>query len=89
MSSPLVFQVARSAPPTATLRDLGVQLPDQKNESKGIRPNRYANLCGEFEHAVYLPKELWDHLGSEERVIAALKRLADVSRDEGGRGAAE
>ncbi len=57
--------------------------------SKGIRPNRYANLRGELERAVYLPKELWDHFGSEEKVVEALKRLADASRDEGGRGAAE
>ena len=48
--------------------------------SKGIRPNRYANLRGDFEHAVFLDSELWDFFGSEERVIEALRLLVELAK---------
>jgi len=48
--------------------------------SAGIRPNRYANLRGEFERAVFLDRELWDHLGSEERVLEALRLLVELAK---------
>jgi hypothetical protein len=47
--------------------------------SDGIRPNRYANLRGEFEHAVFLDRDLWEHFGSEERVLQALRLLVEVA----------
>ncbi len=47
--------------------------------SEGIRPNRYANLRGEFKHAVFLDKELWKHFGSEGRVVEALRLLVDLA----------
>ena len=47
--------------------------------SKGIRPNRFANLRGEFRQAVFLDKELWDHFGSEERVLEALRMLVSLA----------
>lgn len=48
--------------------------------SAGIRPNRYANLRGEFERAVFLDRELWNHFGSEERVLEALRLLVELAR---------
>lgn len=50
--------------------------------TKGIRPNRYANLRGAFQHAVFLDAELWRHFGSEERVIEALRLLVDLAKRE-------
>lgn len=48
--------------------------------SAGIRPNRYANLRGEFERAVFLDRELWDHFGSKERVLEALRLLVELAK---------
>jgi hypothetical protein len=48
----------------------------------GIRPNRYANLRGAFEHAVFLDSELWRHFGSEERVLEALRLLVELATRE-------
>jgi hypothetical protein len=50
--------------------------------SRAIRPNRYANLRGAFEHAVYLDRELWEHFGSAEKVVEALRMLVDIARRE-------
>lgn len=55
------------------------ELPEQ-DFSRAIRPNRYANLRGEFEHAVYLDRELWEHFGSEKRVLEALRMLVELAR---------
>jgi hypothetical protein len=52
--------------------------------SEAIRPNRYANLRGAFEHTIALDRELWEHFGSQERVVEALKLLVEVAK----RGAA-
>jgi hypothetical protein len=50
--------------------------------SKAIRPNRYAALRGEFKHAVFLDPQLWEHFGSEERVLEALRLLVELARRE-------
>ncbi len=50
--------------------------------SRAIRPNRYANLRGAFQHAVYLDRELWEHFGSAEKVVEALRLLVDIARRE-------
>ncbi len=55
------------------------ELPEQ-DFSGAIRPNRYANLRGEFQQAVFLDRELWEHFGSEERVLEALRLLVDLAR---------
>ncbi|HEY2406931.1 MAG TPA: hypothetical protein VGI10_13065 [Polyangiaceae bacterium] len=47
--------------------------------SRAIRPNRLANLRGDFRQAVFLDKELWDHFGSEERVLEALRMLVSLA----------
>jgi hypothetical protein len=47
--------------------------------SRGIRPNRMAALRGDFKHAVFLDRELWEHFGSEERVLEALRLLVSVA----------
>lgn len=48
--------------------------------SRGVRPNRFAALRGDFRHAVFLDQELWEHFGSEEKVIQALRLLVDLAR---------
>ena len=48
--------------------------------SRGIRPNRYANLRGVYEHAVFVDRDLWEHFGSGEKVIEALRLLVDLAR---------
>ncbi len=48
--------------------------------SQGIRPNRYANLRGDFQHAVFLDEELWRHFGSEDRIIEALRMIVEIAR---------
>lgn len=50
--------------------------------STAIRPNRYAMLRGDFKHAVFLEPELWEHFGSEERVVEALRLLVELARRE-------
>jgi hypothetical protein len=65
----------RSEPTAESL----AELPEQ-DFSGAIRPNRYANLRGAFEHAVFLDRELWEHFGSEERVLEALRLLVEVAR---------
>jgi hypothetical protein len=50
--------------------------------SKGIRPNRYANLRGAFERAVFLEPDLWRHFGSEEKVLEALRLLVELAKRE-------
>lgn len=55
------------------------ELPEQ-DFSGAIRPSRYANLRGDFQHAVFLDKELWEHFGSEERVLEALRLLVEEAR---------
>ena len=51
--------------------------------SGAIRPNRYANLRGDFHHAVFLDRELWEHFGSEERVLEVLRLLVELGRNQG------
>jgi hypothetical protein len=48
----------------------------------GVRPNRLANLRGEFRQAVFLDQELWEQFGSEERVLEALRLLVQLARNE-------
>jgi len=47
--------------------------------SRAIRPNKLAGLRGDFEQAVFLDKELWEHFGSEERVLEALRMLVSLA----------
>lgn len=55
------------------------EIPEQ-DFSAAIRPNRYANLRGDFNHVVFLAPDLWEHFGSEERVLEALRLLVEVAR---------
>jgi hypothetical protein len=47
--------------------------------SRAIRPNKLAALRGDFKHAVFLDKELWQHFGSDERVLEALRLLVSLA----------
>jgi len=50
--------------------------------SGGVQPNRFANLRGDFRQAVFLDRELWQHFGSEERVLEALRLLVELAKTE-------
>jgi hypothetical protein len=67
------------AEPTEPSEESLAELPEQ-DFSRAIKPNRYAALRGTFQHAVFLDRELWDHFGSEERVLEALRLLVDLAR---------
>ena len=54
------------------------EIPEQ-DFSRAIRPNRYANLRGAFQHAVFVDREIWDHFGSEERIAEVLRLLVDIA----------
>ncbi len=47
--------------------------------SRAIRPNKLAALRGDFKQAVFLDMELWQHFGSEERVLEALRLLVSLA----------
>ena len=47
--------------------------------SRAIGPNKLAALRGDFKQAVFLDKELWEHFGSEERVLEALRMLVALA----------
>jgi hypothetical protein len=51
--------------------------------SEAVRPNRYASLRGDFKHAVFLDRELWEHFGSEERVREVLRLLVTLGKRSG------
>ena len=44
------------------------------------RPNRYANLRGTFEQAVFVDREIWEHFGSAERILETLRLLVDIAK---------
>ena len=67
--------VRASAPSKESLEEI-----PETDFSRAIQPNRYANLRGAFARAVFLDRELWEHFGSEERVIEALRMLAQLPR---------
>ena len=48
--------------------------------SAAIRPNRYANLRGAHQHAVLVDREVWEHFGSEERILEVLRLLVDIAK---------
>jgi hypothetical protein len=48
--------------------------------SSGIRPNRYANLRGDFDRAVFIDEETWEHFGTEERIQEALRLLVELAK---------
>ena len=54
------------------------EIPEQ-DFSRAIRPNRYANLRGAFQHAVFVDRDVWEHFGSEKRILEVLRLLVDIS----------
>ncbi len=71
--------MTQDAKPTEPSAESLAELPEQ-DFSGAIRPNRYANLRGAFRHAVSLDQDLWEHFGSEERVLEALRLLVDLAQ---------
>ena len=55
------------------------EIPEQ-DFSRAIRPNRYANLRGAFQHGVFVDRNIWEHFGSEERILEALRLLVDIGK---------
>ena len=55
------------------------EIPEQ-DFSRAIRPNRYANLRGAFQHVVFVDRDVWEHFGSEERILEVLRLLVDIAK---------
>lgn len=55
--------------------------------SAAVRPNRYANLHGDFQHAVFLDRDLFAQFGSSEKIVEALRLLADLAGKSRSKGA--
>jgi len=55
------------------------EMPEQ-DFARAIRPNRYANLRGAFQHAVFVDRDIWEHFGSDERILEILRLLVDISK---------
>jgi hypothetical protein len=55
------------------------EMPEQ-DFSRAIRPNRYANLRGAFQHAVFVERDVWEHFGSAERILETLRLLVDIAK---------
>ncbi len=55
------------------------EIPEQ-DFSRAIRPNRYANLRGAFQHTVFVDREVWEHFGSAERILEVLHLLVDIAK---------
>jgi uncharacterized protein (DUF4415 family) len=55
------------------------EIPEQ-DFSRAIRPNRYANLRGAFQHAVFVDRDIWEHFRSGERINEVLRLLVDIAK---------
>jgi len=55
------------------------EIPEQ-DLSRAIRPNRYANLRGAFQHAVFVDRDIWEHFGGEARILEVLRLLVDIAK---------
>jgi hypothetical protein len=65
--------------PTEPSEESLLEIPEQ-DFSGAIRPNRYANLRGAFQHAVFVDREIWEHFGSAERILETLRLLVDIAK---------
>jgi hypothetical protein len=65
--------------PTEPSEQSLAEIPEQ-DLSRAIRPNRYANLRGALRHAVFVEREVWEHFGSEERILEALRLLVEIAK---------
>ena len=72
---PMSEDANRAEPSEESLREI----PEQ-DSSRGIRPNRYANLRGDFRHAVFVDREIWEHFGSSERILETLRLLVEIAQ---------
>ena len=52
----------------------------ERDFSRAVRPNRYANLSGAFQHAVFVDRDIWEHFGSGERILEVLRLLVDIAK---------
>jgi hypothetical protein len=65
--------------PTEPSEESLSEIPEQ-DFSRAIRPNRYANLRGAFQHAVFVDREIWEHFGSAQRILETLRLLVDIAK---------
>ena len=65
--------------PTEPSEESLAEMPEQ-DFSRAIRPNRYANLRGAFQHAVFVERDVWEHFGSAERILETLRLLVDIAK---------
>jgi hypothetical protein len=64
--------------PTEPSEESLAEIPEQ-DFSRAIRPNRYANLRGDFQQAVFVDRDVWDHFGGEQRILEVLRLLVDIA----------
>jgi hypothetical protein len=48
--------------------------------SDAIQPHRYARLQSGYQYTVFLDRELWEHFGSADTVVAALRALVEAAK---------
>lgn len=65
--------------PTEPSEEALREIPEQ-DFSRAIRPNRYANLRGAFQHAVFVDRDIWEHFRSEERIVEVLRLLVEGAK---------
>lgn len=58
------------------------EIPEISEEalSRAVKPNLYANLRGSYRHAVFVDPAVWEHFGSEERILEALRLLVSIAK---------
>ncbi len=70
--------------PTEPSKESLAEIPEQ-DSSRAIRPNQDANMRGAFQHAVFVDREVWEHFGSEERILEVLRLLVDIAKKNSAR----
>jgi len=71
--------MSEDSDPTEPTEESLKEIPEQ-DFSRAIRPNRYANLRGAYQHAVFVDREVWEHFGSADRIVETLRLLVDIAK---------
>jgi hypothetical protein len=61
--------------PTEPSKESLAEIPEQ-DSSRADRPDPR----GAFQHAVFVDREVWEHFGSEERILEVLRLLVDIAK---------
>ena len=63
---------------TEPFEESRAELPEQ-DFSRAIRPDRCANLRGNFQQAVFVDRETWKHFGSEDKILEVLRLVVEIA----------